>query len=289
MIDTRVYEGELGKELPFESVRDIQLGLLDALVSFCEEHSLRYYISGGTLLGAVRHGGYIPWDDDIDVNMPRPDCDRLLELTGGRLNGHIEIGAFDGPITHSVPFIRLYDTDYVMRLESETGKLRSYSNVSIDLFPIDGLPKSERLSRFHYFLAKSCVVMRRLAFYRGLTGKWDWHRYIRFFSTLPAKLVGWKNWNRLIQKISRKYGYEKSEKVGVVCCCVHTNTERMPKEWYGEAKELSFEGRTLRAPNNYEGYLKNIYGDYMKLPPEEKRIRKHHYRVYSAGSAGQPG
>ncbi len=282
MIDSRVYEGELGNELPFESVRDIQLGILGALTDFCEEHSLRYYISGGTLLGAVRHGGYIPWDDDIDVNMPRSDCDRLLELTGGRLSKSIEIGAFDGPITHSVPFIRLYDTDYVMRLESETGKLRAYSNVSIDLFPIDGLPKSEFLSRVHYFLAKSFVVMRRLAFYRGLTGKWDWHRLIRFVSTVPAKIVGWKNWNRLIQKLCRMYDYESSEKVGVVSCCVHTNTERMPKSWYGEASTLTFEGRPLRAPNNYEGYLKQIYGDYMKLPPEEKRIRKHHFRVYEA-------
>lgn len=280
MIDSYEFRGDTGPQVPFEQIRPIQLGLLDAIAQFCDAHGLRYYISGGTLLGAVRHGGYIPWDDDIDINMPRPDCDQLLALTGGIIGDHIEIGAADGPLRHSVPFVRAYDTDYLLRLESEEGVIRTYSNVSIDIFPIDGLPGRVWMSRVHYFLAKSLVVLRRVAYYRELTGEWDWHRAIRFAAMLPAKAVGWRAWNHLIQKLCRIYDYESSANVGVVCCCVHTNEERMGRDVYGISRPMAFENRVYRAPQKPEEYLKRIYGDYMKLPPEEKRIRHHHYTVF---------
>ena len=264
MIDCYEYNGPLGEEVPFEDIRKIQMGILDALVAVCEEYGLRYYLSGGTLLGAVRHKGYIPWDDDMDINMPRPDCDKLLEITGGKIGRNIEIGSFDGPISHPMPFIRVYD-----------------------VFPIDGLPKSEKVSRIHYFIAKCLITFRQISYYRELTGNWDWHRIVRAITILPAKIVGWKKWTAMIQKISRRYGYEESAEVGVVCCGVHTNTERLPRECYGEASYVEFEGKKYRAPHDWERYLKQIYGDYMKLPPEEKRVRRHHYTVFSMKEAGK--
>jgi len=280
MIDSHEFRGDTGPQVPFEEIRTIQLGILDAVTDFCDAHGLRYYISGGTLLGAVRHGGYIPWDDDIDLNMPRPDCDRLLSLTGGKLGENVEIGSADGPIRHSVPFVRAYDTDYLMRLESEDGRPRTYTNVSIDIFPIDGLPRRAWVSRVHYFIAKCLVILRRVAYYRELTGEWDWHRKLQFAAYLPAKAVGWRAWNGLIQKLSRMYDYEKSDQVGVVCCCVHTNEERMGRDVYGESQPIPFEDRVYKAPQKTEEYLRRIYGDYLALPPEEKRYRRHHYTVF---------
>ena len=285
MIDCYEYSGPMGPEVPFEQIRDIQLGILDALVKCCEEHGLRYYISGGTLLGAVRHRGYIPWDDDIDVNMPRPDCDRLLKLTGGRIDGRYEIGAFDGPLSHPSPYLRAYDTDFLLRQENAQGQTRAFSNVHIDIFPIEGLPKAKWRSNIYYAVAKCLVNLRIVAYNRIPSGYHGWHRLIRTLVTVPAKLIGWKNWARLVVRHCRKYDYDASEFVGVSSCHVHTFTERLPRETYGEAEYLEFEGRRLRAPHDWHRYLSRIYGDYMKLPPAEKQVRRHYYTVFSLKEA----
>ena len=83
---------DCGKEMTREESRQIQIDMLDALAAFCDANGLRYFLSGGTLIGAIRHKGFIPWDDEIDVNMPRPDCERLYKLTGGRLNDYVIAG-----------------------------------------------------------------------------------------------------------------------------------------------------------------------------------------------------
>lgn len=280
MIDCYEYHGPVGREVPFEDIRRIQLGILNALADFCEAHGLRYYLSGGTLLGAVRHKGYIPWDDDIDINMPRPDCDRLFELTGGRLGEHYEIAAFDGPISHPSPFLRAYDVRYLLRQEDMHGNPRSYANVCIDIFPIEGLPASKRKSDIYYSVAKCLINLRLVAYNKRPAAYFGWRKYLRKAATVPARLVGWKNWARLVCRHARKYDYDKSDYVGVATCHIHTFTERLPREAYGEAVYLPFEGRQYRAPQDWNMYLTQIYGDYMKLPPEEKRVRRHHYRVF---------
>ncbi len=89
----KMTKADCGAELPQSAARAIQLDMLQTLAQFCDENSLRYYLSGGTLLGAIRHRGFIPWDDDIDINIPRPDCERLLALTGGKLGSYV----FTGP------------------------------------------------------------------------------------------------------------------------------------------------------------------------------------------------
>ena len=280
MIETFEYRGPMGREVPFEEIRRVQLSLLDALVKLCQEYHLRYYLSGGTLLGAVRHGGYIPWDDDIDVNMPRPDCEKLLQLTGGRINEHMEIGAFGGPVEHSCAFLRVYDTDYLLRQEDGNGKIRAYTNVSIDVFPIEGLPENKRRSDLFYFVAKCLVNLKLVAYYRETTGKWDWHRIIRAMTRLPAKALGWRRLNRMVIRHAKKYDYDKSAYVGVATCHVHTFTERLPRAVYGEGAPVTFEGRTLTGPADANAYLSAIYGDYRKLPPKEKQVCKHHNTVF---------
>ena len=172
ILDTLNIEPErLGRQLDREEIHAALLEILDALVDFCDRNGLRYYLCGGTLLGAVRHKGFIPWDDDIDLNMPRPDADRLIELTQGVLNDHIEIASPFGPVPHAVGFLRACDKRYILHSSTLDGKSSYYTNLFVDIFPIEGLPTNMLRVRGHYAVAKSLITMRKLAYFQGVPGR----------------------------------------------------------------------------------------------------------------------
>ena len=272
----------LGRTVDREETRRVQVEMLDALAEACERYGLTYYLSGGTLLGAVRHKGYIPWDDDIDVNMPRPDVDRLLELTGGRLNDHMVIGAPFGKYHQSTTFPRICDTRYILNSRSLDGKSSYYTNLFVDIFPIEGLPTQMWKVKWHFLKAKILVSLRKLAFFKGVSGQMSKHKLLRYASRPVAKLFGYRFWSRRLQKLARKYRYDECPYVGVVTSCMHTLEEYIEREGYGEPVKVSFEGKEYNAPANWDKYLKNLYGDYMKLPPEDKRGIHHHFTVYES-------
>lgn len=287
-VDTcRIDKKLLGRRIDRAEMRRAQIEMLDALAAYCDAHGLTYYLSGGTLLGAVRHKGYIPWDDDIDVNMPRPDCDRLIELTGGHLNDHIEIAAPFGPIQHGTSFPRLCDTRYILHSASPDGKSSYYTNLFIDIFPIEGLPTEWDKVKRHYTIAKSLVVLRKLAYFRGIpiSPQVNLATILRHIAHPFCKLTGYKIWNRLLLKHAMKYKYDECPYVGVVTSCMHTLEEYIEREGYGTPRKVEFEGKLYNAPANTEKYLTNLYGDYMQLPPEDKRVA-HNFEVYESLARG---
>ena len=272
-VDTQKYDpSRMGRKIGREEARRLQLEMLDALAAYCDANGLVYYLSGGTLLGAVRHGGYIPWDDDIDVNMPRPDYERLVAMTGGRLGDHLEIAAPEGPITHSTSFPRLLDTRYVLMSCSKDGRSPYYTNLFIDIFPIEGLPADPKRARWHYVWTKSMIVMRKLAYFHEVpTGPVGLSLMLRHMAKPFAKLLGYRFWNRRLLDLAKRYRYEDCEYVGVVTGYVHTMEEYIRKEGYGTPVRVMFEGRSYNAPADTDRYLRNLYGNYMELPPEDKR------------------
>lgn len=284
-VDTCFYDtSKLGRRISVEETRKAQMEMLDTFVEFCEANGLTYYLSGGTLLGAVRHKGFIPWDDDIDLNMPRPDYERLIELTQGRLNDHLEIASPDGPIHHATGFPRICDTRYILNSSTTDGKASYYTNLFVDIFPIEGLPTDKKKVQRHYYIAKSMVTMRKLAYFQGISGAMSLQKFIRIVSRPIAKLMGYRFWNKCLLKIAKKYKYEECEYVGVVTSCFHTMEEYIRREGYGTPVKVEFEGKLYNAPADTHTYLSNLYGDYMQLPPVEKRVA-HHFSVYESKEA----
>ena len=256
------------RQLSLSEIKRIELDLLVEFDRMCNANGLYYTLCGGTLLGAIRHHGFIPWDDDIDVLMPRADYDKFLNMSShAGLPEHIDIVSWkDG--TSYYPFIKLLDK----RTEIETKYVEDISNkIWIDVFPIDGNPEdSQELNR----------VYKKSKFYRKILttkvskiggGKSFLKRLIKPLVRLLLTPLSTSMLCKKIDAFAKSYDFEHSEYVGGIVWG-YGPCERINKKAYMSPVKVVFEGLTFTAPSNYDEYLSGLYGNYMELPPEEKRL-----------------
>ena len=238
------------KNLSFDEIRTIQTDILVAFANFCDENNLYYTLDSGTLLGAIRHKGFIPWDDDIDVAMPRPDYEKFIEISKKKqISPNMEVLSYKlGNSTY--PFIKIIDnrTEVKEKFVSNT-KI----GVWIDIFPLDGKFENKFLNFVHYFSARTI----RKQILKGLM-----YPFTKIFSFEFLCI--------LIDKVCCIKVYGKSNYIGDVMWGCYKN--RMKRKYYEKSHNAEFEGYILKIPSNYDEYLKNLYGDYMQLPPEDERI-----------------
>lgn len=256
---------ELTKE-QLEGLKQKELELLRIFIRICKERKLRYYILGGTLLGAVRHRGFIPWDDDIDVGMPRRDYERFLRHG----QQHLPKGFFlqthltDPDYPPNFAKLRNSSTTFVER--SLKGR-RIHHGIYIDIFPLDFYPDHGR----HLFSLKSLLLKLRItdAFAPG-----DMKRRTKLVRRLSRIL--YPSISQAV--IAREHLFRSVTNGKYIAnhCGAWGKKEIVPAHWYGEGTTLSFEGIQVNAPSEYHSWLTQVYGDYMQLPPAEKRI-PHHY------------
>ena len=269
-LERRATDGELKASL---------LEMLLAFDAFCKEHGLVYYLSGGTLLGAVRHKGFIPWDDDIDVNMPRPDCEKLMELSGGKIGKFTLVPPNNMPRSFAYHW-KLYDNDVLVAKRERHGKNAIGKKIYpafMDIFPIDGLPDSYSAASRHYDKIKKIKQKARFqSFLPRYLGRNPFKKLQYKLARIYFRLFVFTDYHAEVIKHAKTYAYEGSDHVGVMMTDVHGIVERVEKAEYAPVVPMEFEGKTVQAPAGFQTYLEQLYGpDYMAVLPPHKQVSRH--------------
>lgn len=262
------------KNIDLAQLKIIETEMLDYLHALCEENGITYFMDSGTLLGAVRHKGFIPWDDDIDLVLPRADYAKLIEIVNAQ-NGRYKVLCNETDAGYCYTFGKLIDT--YTSLNEETAIDIENLGVYIDLFPLDHLPDgtlARRIFHEHLWIARyfwgASVINNPEWMKKGIKNKLvSWY----------AKKRGWRHWVNKVNKIVLTRKYKNSRYMANI---VGTNNRYRCVEAsvFQEKIKLEFEGRFFYAPKEYDAYLTNLYGDYRKLPPKEKQVTHHKFKAF---------
>lgn len=275
MQDGAAYQNE-NVEFASQNHRRIQLSQLGILLQFdkvCKELDLKYYLFSGTLLGAVRHKGFIPWDDDVDVVMLRHDYDKFIRDGQKHFEDHLFIQSRSTDREYpNVPIkIRNSKTTFI---ENSMVDFDINHGVYIDVFPIDGAPDNRHLQRIWWaslrtvnyigrFLTRinrSKIFGQRRLFYRGVK------KFLRVFGNF---------FTTIYCNICKIVDIDRTNSVVFSAWPDPYHHVVYPKEWFIGAEYLEFEGRLLPVPVGYDKILKQLYGEYMALPPEDEQTPQH--------------
>ena len=267
---------EVLSEEQLKLLQQVLLGILDDVIQICAEHGLKFILIGGSAIGALRSGGIIPWDDDIDIAMPRKDFEILCAVVRDRYS---EKYAMLHPQERDnygrvIPKIRLKGTCYRTILEQDLDEC----GVFIDIYTIENIPDARFARYFQGFMSMMlgfCLACRRL--YRGRKFFSNYMHGLGF--TLKCafgfclSFAPYETWARWLDYWHSWCKNEQSIYVSIPADCRHYFGEINRRDLLCDTVPVSFEGRTCFVPRDADSYLRPIYGDYMQIPPPEKQVR----------------
>lgn len=256
-------------------MKQIELHIFSKVIDICERHNLRYILDYGSLIGAVRHGGFIPWDDDIDISLPRPDYEKFkilflqendddeLELRTG-MKGNL-----------ALPYTQIVNTNTIT---VKKGRRNVFAQaVWVDVFPVDGAGNTQEQKNMVYD-----TYWKKVRESRKIIGRYQPFlnpvKQIRQFYQHCLKRYGLAKIVAQAEEVMQTYEYDASK--NVFCfCTVYGTKEKNEKSYYEDRVNMEFEGISCKVPREYDRKLRGIYGDYTKFPPEEER-KGHDFDAY---------
>lgn len=258
-----------GELLTVKEQQEVMLGIMKAIHTFCIDNKIRYVLLFGTLLGAVRHKGFIPWDNDMDIGIPRPDYDKLVTLlnSGKTIGEHFYHLHYTNDDNYHYQIMRICDDRTIVKppyIRDQPKRM----GVWVDIFPIDGVPRKTPLGilrRTRLFINKKLQI----ADIYSVRDKKDFAN--RAGNMICKIFPNAKKRNYKIDSILRKTPFDTSEFVGDM----EDRDEKIfsfERSFFEEYVLLNFEDTNLFCPAKWDEYLKKAYGDYMQLPPEDKRM-----------------
>lgn len=257
------------KKLTPSEIKECELEILKDVASFCDKHNIHYSLTFGTLLGAIRHNGFIPWDDDIDIAIPREEYEWFVLHYKNK-----KYKVVDFSLDNRYPYAFAKVMDVSTKVVEQTNS--DYPiGVYIDIFPVDGLPSQDRQHR------KKCENMCRVALYKLVSLQYPTDVVHRLLHILIKALLYFQPHSKIINKqiaLSKKYNYKDSTFATILSIRLGCK-QKFKKTIFTELTKHKFEDEYFNIPIEYDKFLSRIYGDYMTPPPEDKRVA-HYLKAY---------
>ncbi len=265
------------REMNHSELKQIQLDVLDVLHEFCVSNGLRYSISNGTLIGSVIYGGYIPWDDDIDVTMPREDYDRLLKEFPEVYHGSFRLGAMERYPLWDRFYAKIWDDRTLMK-ENRSDAVET--GVNVDIFPADAIPEDD--IRLKEWQRRRLMIHRIFELKeRALLAPRAWWKTVLL---LPVKLMLLPFGKRWLCEMAERQARRWNGEVSGDNCCSLVNGYHLTHPYsaglFDSLEETSFEGHICKRFTGYDEYLRAGYGNYLKEIPEDKQVSHHCFKAY---------
>ena len=252
-----------------DKLHSVEIEMLNEFVRICEKNNLEYFLVGGTLLGAVRHAGFIPWDDDIDVGMPRSDYDKFIKIAKDELKKDFYLKSMETIDDYYLPFAKIMkkNTLFIEYAKNNYYEDNETKGIFIDIFPFENVRKNGLCYKLRYFMGYA--IVDTLFFKKGITKlKDNKHKILTVLLSIFTK----KRLKKIFRHIVANGKNNKSKYVSVIGSGYGFRKELMERSNVFPTKKIIFCEKEYNGMNNNDAYLSSLYGDYMKLPPKDKRI-----------------
>lgn len=256
-----------------EQLKIIEYAILKEIKKICDNYNLHFFMIGGTLLGAVRHHGFIPWDDDIDIGLLRKDYETFIKVAPKELPSHLFVSNYHTDEGMGEPFTKVMDMRGRL-VEIFASTSNSPKGVFVDVFPVDHVPDSKIkriIHRFKNYELRKLILLNANYNFRKTGIKKIGYDILRTY----AKMRGRKSLVDAYEKNASKYEHIPCKNVVILGSNYGYEIENIDIGAMSSVQMVSFEGGQYPIPVGYERYLRKVYGDYMQLPPIEKRVNKH--------------
>jgi len=261
------------KRIELEKLKKVGLDILKEFIRVCDLLDLKYYLAYGTLIGAVRHEGYIPWDDDVDVYMPRPDYEIFMKEAKKYLKDNYFVQNNDTDPEYLLRFAKLRDSNTTF-IEEEYKKYTINHGIFIDIFPLDGYVKGKDFLLDMRIKQKAFEESDNEVKFKNSLSTFNM-KVIQKIGPILNKKINLEKTMNSYEDRAKKFSYKDSDYVAEMVGSIYIVP--MKKEVFGEGKLMKFEDIYARVPDDYDTCLKLLYGDYMKLPPKEQREPHHNF------------
>jgi len=264
------------KELTLQELKDIEFDILKTFDAFCKENNIKYYLSHGTLLGAIRYKKFIPWDDDVDLLIPREDYNKMIAMFKDSERYHLF--AFEKDQEYPYPFAKL--CDMTTRKDEIGYDNRLGLGVDIDLFPLDAWDDDLAAAKKEVKYIRKNMSFLALAKTKKTVASSALKRFVKKIMRIFCKILGNKHFIKKILKASYKKDQAGNNYLGCKAWCVYGERGIIPAKVFADTVEIEFEGEMFPAPIDYDTYLTCLYGNYLPEPPKEKQKTHHTFKAY---------